>query len=144
MGRFARDNGVMPAGRSGGRGPIRRYPRTARVDRVVQEIVADALERTDDDRLSLVTITGVKADPDLRQAIVFFAARGEVTEEIMQAFEDERPALQRAIGRQVRMKFTPHLRFIPDPAIETGWKIEAILKNLPPASETGDEGDDDG
>jgi len=121
----------MHAGQSRGRGPIRRYPRTARVDRVVQEIVADALERSDDDRLNLVTITGVKADPDLRQAIVFFAARGDVTDEIMAAFEDERVGLQRAIGRQVRMKFTPHLRFVPDPAIETGWKIEAILKDLP-------------
>jgi len=121
----------MSTGHSRSRGPIRRYPRTARVDRVVQEVVADALERIDDDRLNLVTITGVKSDPDLRQAIVFYAARGEVTEEIANALEDERHALQKAIGREVRMKFTPHLRFVPDPAIETGWKIEAILKDLP-------------
>lgn len=121
----------MGTGHSRSRGPIRRYPRTARVDRVVQEVVADALERIDDDRLNLVTITGVKSDPDLRQAIVFYAARGEVTEEIAGALEEERHALQKAIGREVRMKFTPHLRFVPDPAIETGWKIEAILKDLP-------------
>ena len=136
----ARDNGVMPSSHSRSRGPIRRYPRTARVDRVIQEIVADALERIDDERLNLVTVTGVKADPDLRQAIVFYAARGDVTEEIVDALEDERVALQHAIGRQVRMKFTPHLRFIPDPAIETGWKIEAILKDLPPAR-SDDESD---
>lgn len=136
----------MHTGRSSGRGSIRRYPRTARVDRLIQEIVADEVERTDDDRLALVTITGVKSDPDLRQAIVFYAARGEVTDDIVAALESERPGIQRSIGRQVRMKFTPHLRFVPDPAITEGWKIEAILKTIPPPRSADDaaDGDDDG
>ena len=37
----------------------RRYPRMARVNEVVREALADELERLNDPRLGLVTITGV-------------------------------------------------------------------------------------
>ena len=51
----------------------RRYPRTARVNHVVHEVVADELERIDDDRLELTTVTGVEVDPDLRHATVWLS-----------------------------------------------------------------------
>ena len=46
----------------------RRYPRSARVNEVVRETIADEVERLSDPRLGLVTITGVDVSPDLRQA----------------------------------------------------------------------------
>jgi ribosome-binding factor A len=106
----------------------RKYPRTARVDRLVQAVVADSLERNPDERLALVTVTGVHVDPDLRHAVVFFASRGNTEEEVDEALEEARVAVQRDIGREVRMKRTPLLRFERDPAMEAGWRIEEILK----------------
>ena len=44
--------------------PDRRYPRTARVNELVREVVAEELERIDDERLELVTVTGVDVEPD--------------------------------------------------------------------------------
>jgi len=39
-------------------------------------------------------------------------------------------ALQAAIARQTRMKRTPQLSFVLDPAVTTGWRIESILHDL--------------
>ena len=113
----------------------RRYPRTARLNHVLQEIVAEALEEVSDDdpRLELVTVTGVETEPDLRHAVVFYSARTEGAEE---ALAERRVQLQSAIGRQTRLKRTPQLSFVLDPAVTTGWRIESILKGL-------DSGDDE-
>ncbi len=105
----------------------RRYPRTARVSHVVQEVVADELERIDDDRLELMTVTGVDVDPDLRHAMVWLSSLSTASRE---ALNQHRVRLQGAIARQMRMKRTPELRFRADPAIETGQRIEDILRGL--------------
>ena len=113
-----------------------RYPRTLRVNQVVQEVVAEELERLadDDPRLGLVTVTGVTVDPDLRHATVWL---GSLSEETALALAEGRVALQAAIGRQVRMKRTPLLTFAADPAIATGSRIEDILRSLPTDEDGG-------
>ena len=73
--------------RDSSRGATKRYPRTARVDKVLQAVVAEALERYDDDRLSLLTVTGLHVDPDLRHAVVFYATRNDTDNaEVEEAF----------------------------------------------------------
>ena len=108
------------------KGP-RRYPRTARVNHVVQEVVADELERIDDDRLQLVTVTGVQVEPDLRHAVVWISSLPEAA---AVALAQHRVRLQAAIGRQTRMKRTPELTFRPDPAVASGQRVEDILRGL--------------
>lgn len=114
--------------RDSSRGATRKYPRTARVDRVIQAVVADALERSDDDRLGLVTVTEVHCDPDLRHATVFYVARDADQDEVAEALDEARVPVQAAIGREVRMKRTPQLKFEPDPVMETGWRIEELIR----------------
>ena len=48
----------------------RRYPRVARVNEVLREVLAEAIERIADadERLAMLTVTAVRTDPDLRQA----------------------------------------------------------------------------
>ena len=90
-------------------------------------VIADSIERNQDDRLALVTVTGVHVDPDLRHAIVFYATRNP-DDDVEEALEEARVSVQRDIGREVRMKRTPQLRFERDPAMDAGWRIEEILK----------------
>jgi ribosome-binding factor A len=117
--------------------PDRHYPRVARVNELVREVVADELERIADERLELVTITGVDVDPDLRHAVVWFSSlRGGVIDLLVA----HRVRLQRAIGRQVHLKRTPELVFRPDPAVTSGRRVEDILREL---QETGGDGPDD-
>ena len=84
----------------------RRYPRTARVNELLREVIADELERLGDERLALATVTGVTTDPDLRHATVWFASLGDVA---AAALTEHRAGLQGAVARQVRMKRTPEL-----------------------------------
>lgn len=104
-----------------------RYPRTARVNQVLREVVADELERIGDDRLELLTVTGVTVEPDLRHAIVWCSS---ISDAAAGALAMHRIRIQGAIGRQLRLKRTPGLDFRPDPAVSTGWRVEDILRGL--------------
>jgi len=109
--------------------PDRRYPRTARVGKLLQEVIADELERIagTEDRLELVTVTHVSVESDLRHATVLLSSMDEAAEE---ALLEVRPRLQAAIGRQVRLKRTPQLSFAVDPGVSTGTRVEEILRHL--------------
>jgi ribosome-binding factor A len=125
----------------------RRYERTARVNEVVREVLADELERLSDPRLGFVTVTGVEVTPDLRQATVYYSAlapagadadaRAEAARETAEALRSAAAHLQAEIGRQVRMKYTPHLLFREDPAIRTGERVDEILRRLHSEDEEG-------
>jgi len=106
-----------------------RYPRTWRVNQVLRQVVAEELERLADadERLRLVTVTSVDVTADLRHATVFLAS---IADEAAEALDERRPQLQRAVGRQVRMKRTPQLRFAADPAVVAGERVEAVLRRL--------------
>lgn len=120
------------------RGSARQYPRTARLNELLREIIAEELEKFDDDRLELVTITSVEIEGDLRRAAVYFdSMKGEEGDEsILEAFGEIRWRLQSAIGRQTRIKHTPELTFAPDPAVRAGALIESLLAEKP-EPETG-------
>ncbi|HSS09249.1 MAG TPA: ribosome-binding factor A [Acidimicrobiales bacterium] len=109
----------------------RRYPRSARVNEVLREVLAEALERLadTDDRLSMLTVTGVEADPDLRHARIWLSSLSVESEA---ALDGVRVRLQAAIGRQVHLKRTPLLSFAADPAVSTGERVEEILRQLRP------------
>ena len=115
------------------------YPRSARVNKLLQEVLAEQLERLADrdERLELCTITGVSCDPDLRHAVVFLSSLGEP---VIEALEEYRKLLQSAIGSQVRMKRVPALKFLVDPAIVAGERVEEALRR---ARQPGTDGSGD-
>ena len=106
-------------------------PRMARVNHVVQEVLADELERIGDEALELVTVTGVRVEPGLSHAVVWFSSlsRGD-PEGVAVALGEHRIRLQAAIARQLRLRRTPELSFVPDPAIEHGSRVEELLRDL--------------
>jgi len=118
----------MPGRRREKKGPAP-YPRTARVNEVLREVVAEALERMadTDDRLRLLTVTAVDITPDLSRATVYLSS---LPPPAVEALAEQRTQLQKTIGRQVRMKRTPLLEFEPDPAVAHGLRVEEILRNL--------------
>src|SRR3954453_8483509 len=86
-----------------------RYPRSARVGETLREIIAEELGRIDDDRLALVTITGIELDDEPNPANVFFAslAGEEGDADIVEGLNRHRVRLQGAIADQIRAKKTP-------------------------------------
>ncbi|MGH9122084.1 MAG: ribosome-binding factor A [Acidimicrobiales bacterium] len=110
-----------------------------RVNEALREVLADELERMADidERLALLTITGVSAEPDLRHCLVMFDSLDEAREAVLQ---EGRVRLQAAIAHQLRLKRTPQLAFTEDPAVAAGRRIEDVLRgmaNEPEASEPG-------
>ena len=131
----------MPGRRREKRAPAP-YPRTARVNEVLREVVAEAIERMadTDDRLRLLTVTAVDITPDLSRATVYVTSLPPLA---LEALIEERAQLQRTIARQVRMKRTPLLEFEPDPAVAHGQRVEEILRHLREV-DPDTEGDDAG
>ena len=117
--------------RAGAPHSARQYPRTARINESLREVLAEALERMEDldDRLGLLTITAVDCDPDLRHAVVYLSSLDEHEAE---ALAEARVRLQSAISSQVRLKRTPQLRFEADPAVAAGRRVEDILRTIAP------------
>lgn len=114
---------------SGQKGGRRGYARTARVNQVLRQVLADELERLEglDESLGMLTITAVDCDPDLRHATVLLSS---LSDQQAEALERARVRLQAAISHEVRLKRTPQLRFAADPAIAAGQRIEDILRSL--------------
>ncbi len=119
--------------RERGARPARQYPRTARVNEVVRETLAEELERMSDPRLGFVTLTGVEVSPDIRYADVYYSVLGTPDE---QAESSQRAALgepricARCSAGEVRLKFVPELRFREDPAIAQGQRIEEVIRSI--------------
>jgi ribosome-binding factor A len=116
-------------------GTARDYPRTARLNHLLQEIVAEEIERIDDERLGFLTVVAVDVEPDLRRATVWYTTLeepggGTDTGSVAEALAEHRPRLQAAIARQARLKRTPELTFEPDEVIRRAERVEAILRGL--------------
>ena len=110
----------------------RDYPRTARLNRLFQEILAEELELSDDDRLQMVTIMSVDCEADLRHAIVFYDTLGgaDDDEPVLEALGEVRHRLQSAIARQTRVKRTPELIFKPDDVARGAARLEEVLRSI--------------
>ena len=109
-----------------------RYPRTARLNELVREIVAEQIERLDDSRLELIAITQVVVDREIQQAVVYYDSLqgADADVEVQEALAEHRVRLQAAIGRQTRLKRTPLLVFRADDVERGAARIEGILRGL--------------
>ncbi len=115
-------------------GSAKHYPRTARLNTLLHQIVAEHLERLDDDRLPFITVTGTEIDSDLNRCDVFistFENDPDADEEILEILGEQRIRLQTAIARQAKLRKTPEVVVQFDPSVRAGAKIDAILAGLP-------------
>ena len=112
----------------------RHYPRTARLNALLTEIVADYFERVEEDELGFMTITGVEVDNDLNIADVFISILGDdglQDELVLETLERHRKDVKRAIASQAKLRKTPEVVFAFDPAVRAGARIDAILAQIP-------------
>ena len=104
-------------------------PRMRKVNELLREVIAEGLGGLKDPGLGFVTITGVDTAPDLRSAVVYYSSLGteDEQEETAAALDRATPRLQAQMAGQIRLKYTPQLRFAVDPSIEGGLRIDRIL-----------------
>jgi ribosome-binding factor A len=116
------------AGRRGSGG--HRYPRSARLNETLREVIAEELVRIDDERLAFVTITAVDVDNELNRAVVYFdsLADEDADGRLLDILDGHRRRIQASINRQIKAKKTPVLQFRPDDVIRAAERIENILR----------------
>ena len=118
---------------AGGRRYAGRMPQGARTDRVgeeFREILAEAIQGLKDPRIGFVTVTGVKVSSDLRVAWVSYSVLGDdrALAGTRAALRSAAPHLRRELGRQIRLKVTPELRFEQDTSVATSERIAELLE----------------
>ena len=117
--------------------PVLPYKRSQRVSDLIREEVADIIMyRLKDPRIGFITVTGVDMTDDLKLARVFVSILKEEDRELTLAIlNDARPFFRSALGKRLKMKFTPAIEFRLDTSIEYGYKIDRLLKKIKDHSE---------
>jgi len=108
-----------------------RYSRSARLGELLREIVASELARMDDERLELVSITGVETSAELSRATVYVSVLDqESAPNALDALQEHRLLLKQVVARSSAVRKVPDLVFELDPSIAAGERVDRILRNL--------------
>jgi len=108
--------------------------RMTRVNENLKREIADILEKEKfRDGECLVSVTGVKTSPNLRNAFVGISVLGgddTLVKSVLKFLYRRRRDLQKIIAHDLKLKYTPVLHFEVDRNIETGDRVLQILKDL--------------
>jgi ribosome-binding factor A len=123
------------AGRERGGGAHAQGPsqRQLRVAEEVRHALAALFERRDfrdpDLAGAHVTVTEVRASPDLRHMTAFVSGLGrDLPPEQFAALRRATPFLRAQVAKTVRLKFAPDLHFQPDTALDYAMRMDALMK----------------
>jgi ribosome-binding factor A len=105
-------------------------PRVLKLADQIKVIVAEMLERRiKDPRLGFVTVTDVRLTGDSRDATVFYTVLGSQEEHVATAaaLQSATGLIRAQVGKQLGLKFTPTLTFVPDAVPENARQIDDLL-----------------
>lgn len=104
--------------------------RARKVSDRIRVVVAEMLEqKIKDPRLGFVTITDVRITGDLQHASIFYTVLGGEDERAASAaaLESAKGLIRSAVGKEIGVRLTPSLEFVPDAIFETAAHLESIL-----------------
>jgi len=108
--------------------------RPDRVGEQIREELSEMLSRgvVHDPGIGFVTITRVKASPDLQIAHVYYSTMGDkkAQQETAKALERATPFFRREIGSRIRLRRVPQLEFRFDESVMHQDRVEQILRDL--------------
>jgi ribosome-binding factor A len=85
-----------------------------------------------DPRIGFVTITSVRTAPDLMSARVYVSIMGTEDEKkaTLLGLESAGNFLRKTVGRELKMRYSPELRFIYDDSLDRAIALEDVLKKI--------------
>ena len=108
------------------------HSRPARVAEEFRHELSKVLARgLKDPRVTgFVTVTGAKMGPDLKDITVYVSIHAEEAERsrTLDGLRAAATYLQREVARSLKLRYTPHLRFVYDESVARGDRIERLLK----------------
>lgn len=105
-------------------------PRVLKLADQIKVIAAQMLERRiKDPRLGFVTVTDVRLTGDSREATIFYTVLGEDAErtETAAALASATGLIRTQVGKQLGLRYTPSLAFVPDAMPESSRQFEDLL-----------------
>ena len=120
-------------------GPSQRQLRVAEEVRHALAALFERRDFRDPDLANIhVTVTEVRASPDLKHMTAFVSGLGRgLPEAQFRALRRAAPFLRSQVARAVRLKFAPDLHFQPDTALDYAMKIDAALRQPEVARDLG-------
>ncbi len=107
--------------------------RAIRVARVVRAEIADLLTKgLKDPRVGFVSIMSVRMSPDLRYANVYVSIYGSEKEKKSSIIGLQNSAgwIRKQLGRNLRLRLTPEVRFFEDSSLDEVFHLEQTLKAI--------------
>ena len=109
--------------------------RLERVNSLLKRVIGESMFRVlqgDDVNPGKVTVTDVACAKHLRNATVKVSVFGEPAEQtrVLGHIIRRTHEFERIVNAQVRLKFTPQLRFVIDHSLEKGDRVLALLDGL--------------
>lgn len=121
--------------------------RLERVNELIKRELGELINREVSFDAALVTVQQVDISPDLKNAHVYIGVIGsaEQAKAALATLHANRTTLQHLLSKRVVIKYTPHLHFKLDDAIERGSRIINILEEIeiPPDEPTPSENEDE-
>lgn len=112
------------------------------VRRELSRLILDGVK---DPRIApLTTVTDVTVAPDLKTAKVYISVYGDedAKKQTMEGLKHAAPYLRSMLAKNMNMRITPQLFFLPDDSLEYGMKIEAMIASLHEGENASDENDE--
>src|SRR5690606_12706228 len=105
------------------------FPRSSRVAHQIQRALSELIRReVRDPRLGMLTLTEVQVSKDLGYAKVFYSALGADKAQVQEILDEAASKLRGPLGRALRLRRAPELRFISDDLIEGGARMSELIK----------------
>ena len=111
-------------------GPSQRQLRVAEEIRHVLAMLFERGDFRDPDLASAhITVTEVRASPDLKHMTAFVSGLGhDLPEAQFKALRRAAPFLRTQVAKAVRLKFAPELHFQPDTALDYAMHIDEVMR----------------
>ncbi|MGH9320400.1 MAG: 30S ribosome-binding factor RbfA [Vicinamibacteria bacterium] len=116
-----------------------------RPERLAEQIRMDAAEilqsHLKDPRLPLVTCTRVSVTNDLKSAKLYVSVLGseQERERAMKVLEGATGYVRRLLADRLGLRSAPDIRFVFDPSIEYGIRLEELLQQEKERESSGEE-----
>ncbi|MEU3332378.1 30S ribosome-binding factor RbfA [Glutamicibacter creatinolyticus] len=104
--------------------------RAARLAQRVKVLMAQSLRNViKDERIDNVTVTDARVTNDLQHATVYYTVLGEaeLKAEVAELLVQKTGALRKELGRNLTIRLTPTVEFVPDEIPESASHLEELL-----------------
>jgi len=119
--------------------------RATRVGELIRKEIANLLTKgVKDPRVGFVSVMRVRMSPDLRYANVYVSLFGDEKEQksSLIALRNAAGWFRRELGKVLRLRYTPEVRFFQDETLDKVYDLEDVFKQIHDEEQERKDSDD--